>query len=287
MVQVRAAGAVVIRTSDDGVEEVLAVHRPRYDDWSLPKGKLDPGETYEDAAVREVLEETGVLVELRRPLHETSYEDRDGRAKVVRWWAASLVEQRRWAPDDEIDDVKWIPVQEARARLTHADDHGLVKAALGEHHRTTVLMVRHAHAGDRGIWSGPDHLRPLSDKGHAQARRLLETLAAWRIDRVLTSPYVRCVQTVQPLADKLGLEPATDDRLAEGAPPQSSASLLLDSGGDVTVWCTHGDVMADLVMRLRDEGIVDETRWQKGSTWVLEVDPTGTVTAARYLEPPR
>ena len=287
MPPVRAAGAVVIRVSDDGVQQVLAVHRPRYDDWALPKGKLDPGETYEDAAVREVLEETGVLVELHRPLPETSYQDRGGRAKVVRWWAASLVEQRAWTPDDEIDDVQWIPVRDVPDRLSYADDHALVEAALGEHHRTTVLLVRHAHAGDRERWSGPDHLRPLSDKGHAQARMLLETLGAWRIDRVLTSPYVRCVQSVEPLAAKLGLTVEHDDRLAEGSSPQATESLLLERGADVTVWCTHGDVIANLVLVLANRGLVDEPRWQKGSTWVLERDAAGTVTSARYLEPPR
>lgn len=286
MVEVRAAGAVVIRTTDGRVAEVLAVHRPRYDDWSLPKGKLDDDETYEEAAVREVLEETGMLIELGRPLHETTYTDRHGRAKVVRWWTATVLEQRDWTPDDEIDDVAWIPIAEVRDRLTYPADHALVDAAMHDHRRTTVLVVRHAHAGDRDRWRRPDHLRPLSDRGHAQARGLLETLSAWRIDRVLTSPYVRCVQTVEPLAEKLGLAIEHDDRLAEGAAPQAAQSLLLDAGADVTVWCTHGDVMADLVLRLRDEGLVDDIRWDKGCTWVLECDPRGNVTAARYLEPP-
>lgn len=285
MTEVRAAGAVVMRRAD-GTTEVLVVHRPRYDDWSLPKGKVDPGETFEEAAVREVLEESGVLVELARPLPETSYVDQRGRAKVVRWWAASVVEERPWNPDDEVDAIAWIPVDQVDDRLTYDADRTLVRAACDDEFRTTVLVVRHAHAGDRGRWSGPDHLRPLSERGHDQARLLLETLSPWRIDRVLTSPYVRCVQTVEPLAHKLGVPAEHDDRLAEGASPQAIGSLLLERNAAVAVWCTHGDVIGNLVLGLDDE-LVAERRWEKGSTWVLECDATGTVTSARYLEPPR
>jgi len=287
MPPVRAAGAVVLRRNADGTTEVLVVHRPRYDDWSLPKGKLDDYETFADAAVREVLEETGVLVELTQPLPELSYADRTGAPKVVRWWAAEVLEERDRGPDDEVDGIRWVPVDEAGALLTYADDVALVDAATGKDRRTTVLLVRHARAGSRDGWDGPDHIRPLSNKGQKQARGLVENLSAWRIDRVVTSPYVRCVQTVEPLAAKLGIEVVQDDRLQEGASPQATRSLLLDTTADVTVWCTHGDVMADLILRLQDEGLVDDPRWEKGGTWVLEHDATGTVSSARYLEPPK
>lgn len=150
----------------------------------------------------------------------------------------------------------------------------------------TILLVRHAEAGDRGTWRDPDHLRPLSDRGRTQADRLVEQLSGWTIDRIVTSPYVRCVQTVAPLGDALGLKVEQDERLAEGSPPQGPESLLLDSKGSVTVWCSHGDVIGDLVSRLARDGMTEQLQWQKGSTWVLDQDDTGQVTAARYLRPP-
>ena len=101
---VQAAGGVVTRTAHDGTLEVLVVHRPRYDDWSLPKGKLEPGESFEDAARREIEEETGVRVELGAALPTTDYVDRHGRPKVVRYWQMTPVGQTEWRPGDEVDE---------------------------------------------------------------------------------------------------------------------------------------------------------------------------------------
>lgn len=125
---VEAAGGVVVR-GDDGHREVLVVHRPRYDDWSLPKGKLDPGETYEDAAVREVAEETGVRVELLDELEPTSYRDRKDRFKVVRYWLMRPLEDRHRPPDEEIDDIRWLTWEEAEHMLSYPHDRALLDEA--------------------------------------------------------------------------------------------------------------------------------------------------------------
>jgi 8-oxo-dGTP pyrophosphatase MutT (NUDIX family) len=125
MAEVRAAGGVVWRRGDGGLEIVL-VHRPRYDDWSLPKGKLDEGETFEQAAVREVEEETGLRCELGAELGETRYEDHKGRPKVVRYWAMEAGDGD-FDPDDEVDALEWVPVGEAPARLDYAYDRELVE----------------------------------------------------------------------------------------------------------------------------------------------------------------
>jgi 8-oxo-dGTP diphosphatase len=119
---VRAAGGVVVR---DG--EVLVVHRPRYDDWSLPKGKLQDGETWEDAAVREVLEETGVDCRLVRELDDDHYTDRKGRPKRVRWWLMEAVATAARGADDEVDDVRWVALDEAAGLLTYPHDRALVE----------------------------------------------------------------------------------------------------------------------------------------------------------------
>lgn len=119
--QVLAAGGVVWRRGDGGVEVIL-VHRPRYDDWSLPKGKLDPGETDEQAALREVREEASVGAVLGPELPGTTYVDRSGRTKRVRYWAMTVDGDEVPAGANEVDEACWVPVGEARARLTYDRD---------------------------------------------------------------------------------------------------------------------------------------------------------------------
>jgi 8-oxo-dGTP diphosphatase len=127
---VRAAGGVVTRTSHGGDLEVLVVHRPRYDDWSLPKGKLEPGETVEQAALREVEEETGIRCSLGPPVGEPHhYSDRKGRPKVVYFFRMTPVEIGQWHPNDEVDEVRWITPGDAGALLTYDADRHLVVSA--------------------------------------------------------------------------------------------------------------------------------------------------------------
>ena len=128
---VQAAGGVVTRNARDGTLEVLVVHRPRYDDWSLPKGKLEPGESFEEAARREIEEETGVQVELGAALPTTDYVDRHGRPKVVHYWRMTPVGETAWQPNDEVDETRWITVAEAGTLLSYEHDRRLV-AAVGD-----------------------------------------------------------------------------------------------------------------------------------------------------------
>ena len=125
--EIRAAGGIVHRQGDDGTE-VLVVHRPKYSDWSLPKGKLDPGETLEQAALREVEEETGLRCKLGAHVGKNEYRDRHGRPKRVDWWLMEPIDGE-FQPNDEVDEIRWVPVEEAPAVLTHRDDFALVEAA--------------------------------------------------------------------------------------------------------------------------------------------------------------
>ena len=152
---IRAAGGVLWRPAvtlhgEPGVE-VAIVHRPRYDDWSLPKGKLAPGEPEVEGAVREVLEETGFRVRIGRPLGETRYRKVVAgvdRPKVVHWWAMRA-ETGAFAPNDEIDDLRWLSLDEAQARLTRDSDREVLERfAHGPAPTRTVLLVRHASAGN-------------------------------------------------------------------------------------------------------------------------------------------
>jgi broad specificity phosphatase PhoE len=148
------------------------------------------------------------------------------------------------------------------------------------------LLVRHADAGDRAAWRGDDRDRPLSPRGWRQAEAVVVQLADHPIERILSSPLTRCVQTVEPLATTRGLTIEEEDALAEGMPLDVVQRLLRRLGDTSAVLCTHGDVIELLVTDLAHRGVVaeDALRWRKGSTWVLEGAPE--IHRARYLPPP-
>ena len=127
--EVKASGGVVWRRGEGGVEIVVA-HRPRYDDWSLPKGKLDDGETWEQAALREVEEEVGLRCRLGRELEPVAYEDRKGRAKVVRYWLMEPEADPGFEPNDEVDAMRWLAPDDAVAVLSYPHDKELVLSAV-------------------------------------------------------------------------------------------------------------------------------------------------------------
>jgi 8-oxo-dGTP diphosphatase len=152
----------------------------------------------------------------------------------------------------------------------------------------SIYLVRHAKAGERDAWEGDDLLRPLSGRGHLQARGLVEVLADAQFERVLSSPYVRCMETVVPLAGVRGLAIEPHDALAEGAGLGDALSLLSKYAQHGAVLCTHGDIVPMLLEHYAGRGIdIGATpQWPKGCTWVLETDGTGEVRAARYSPPP-
>jgi len=214
--RIEAAGGVLWRPAlgAAGVEVAL-VHRPKYDDWSLPKGKLEDGEHPLLAAVREVAEETGVVGVPGRPLGEIRYV-KDGEAKRVRYWAMTA-EDGSFAPSDEVDQVMWLPAKEGqRFLMADRDRRILTEFALDPDPTWPLVVVRHGSAGDRASWPGPDRERPLDDVGHAQAQALAPVLHAYRVGRVLSADVLRCMETVGPYA--------TSRRLAVESEPLVSES---------------------------------------------------------------
>jgi 8-oxo-dGTP diphosphatase len=154
----------------------------------------------------------------------------------------------------------------------------------------TVLLVRHARAGSRKLWEGPDLERPLSKKGRRQAEGPVDMLTRYPVQRVLSSPYVRCMQTVEPLAEKINIDIEEYPELAEGAAPDQVVALLRNAAARTEIWCTHGDIVPIVLDTIVDEDRVklkkDETKYAKGSFWELEQDEKGRVTKATYFPAP-
>jgi 8-oxo-(d)GTP phosphatase len=280
---VEAAGGVIVR-GDRGDREILLVHRPSHDDWTIPKGKLDDGEDHADAALREVAEETGWRCTVGPWLPEVRYLDSLARPKRVRFRMMRPVARDPWTPSDEVDETRWVPADRADEELSYQSDREIVDAALSLDE--PVYLVRHAKAGTRDTWQADDDLRPLTRNGRRQAERLRTHLGLRHLRHVLSSPAVRCVQTVEPLATELelGIEDVGD--LGEGTPEERTMRVVRSVAGP-SVACTHGDVVGGIVESVaKAHPIEGGVAWKKGSTWILERDG-GDVVRARYVPPPR
>ena len=251
---VPAAGAVVLRTHRKQGSEVLLVHRPRYDDWSFPKGKLDPGEGPHEAAVREVEEETGVAVRLGPPLRPQLYLVTNGQevraVKQVHYWVGRTLHDQHdvasYEPNNEIDAVRWVPTDRAADQLTYEHDRVTLRdALLHEEPSTPLVVLRHALAHDKKSWTKDDEKRPLSEDGLRQAEALVPLLRAYGAARLVSSSSKRCWTTLRPYADATGLHLECTDELAKGAEPDTVAVVTrrLLRGTGPTVLCTHREVL--------------------------------------------
>jgi 8-oxo-dGTP diphosphatase len=282
---IRAAGGVLWRPAGLGVR-IAVVHRPRYDDWSLPKGKLDPGEHPLEAAVREVREEAGFAGAVGRRLAGISYRALAG-PKTVDYWAMRAGDGE-FVPGDEVDGLEWLPTDDALRRLTYGHDTGVIDDFVRVTADALVLLVRHAKAGDRDSWPHADELRPLDPVGVRQAARLAEVLPLFGPRRIVSADRARCVLTVEPLARRLGvvveLEPALSE---DGYAKDPTAGLRrirdLAAAGPTSVVCGQGGAIPDMVATLATEDglALPHFRSMKGSVWALSFRD-GLLTAADY-----
>lgn len=203
--EVLAAGALCWRLHK-GELEVLLIHRPRYDDWSFPKGKLDEDETLPECAVREVAEEIGLKVRLGVPLPVTRYDvakNGTSRPKEVWYWAAEVKEGKPKPDGEETDEFRWVSSEEAAELLTNEGDTKPLAELLRLHHErllhtTPFIVLRHAKAKPRSSWSRAESERPLAATGKRQAKAVERLLTAWRPRHLETSPWKRCVETMAP-----------------------------------------------------------------------------------------
>ncbi len=283
-----AAGAVLWRACPNGSVEAAVIHRPRYDDWSLPKGKVDPGETEPVAAVREIFEETGHRAQLGRRLHSVSYPIDQG-VKRVRYWAARSL-GGEFAPGREVDDLVWLPISDAIEKVSYDHDRKILRRfAKLPADTQTVLVVRHGTAGSKSRFSGDDKMRPLDKRGRAQAEALVGQLSAFDPTDVYAADRLRCHQTVEPLAEEMGVvicnEPTlTEEAYADNAKRGRRRVLQIAEENRTPVICTQGKVIPDLIAWWceRDGISPDKSRNSKGSTWVLSL-ANGRLVAADHI----
>ncbi|VEG53490.1 NUDIX hydrolase [Mycolicibacterium aurum] len=287
-----AAGAVLWRPDEHtGAPEIAIVHRPRYDDWSLPKGKVDPGETEPVTAVREIAEETGFHAQLGRRLPTVTYSVDDSK-KQVRYWAARCV-GGQFGANDEVDDLKWLPPAEAMSELVYPHDRKIVRRFLKHPADTkTVLIVRHGTAGSKSRYRGDDRKRPLDKRGRAQAESLVGQLLAFGAHELFAASRDRCHQTLEPLAEELGAviedEPGlTEEAYAEDRKAARLRMLDIVEKSHSPVICSQGKVIPDFIdWWCEREGVrPDKSRNRKGSTWVMSLHD-GRLIAADHISSP-
>lgn len=257
---VLAAGAVCWRQVD-GVTEVLLVHRSARADISLPKGKVDPGETPPQTAVREIREETGIAVALGAPLGTIEYTLPGGREKIVHYWAAEVSEgasaASTFAPNDEIADLEWLTIPDAKVVLSYERDQDVLdrfaeRVRTGTARTFPIIVLRHGRAVAPTSWDGPDATRPLMHRGWEQSLSVAPAIAAWAPKKLISSTAVRCLATIEPVAELTGLPVKQSAGISQDAWEVGEASVQKIvqkrlAKAESVVLCSHGPVLPEII----------------------------------------
>jgi 8-oxo-dGTP pyrophosphatase MutT (NUDIX family)/phosphohistidine phosphatase SixA len=285
-----AGGAVVTREHPVRGAEVVIIHRTRYNDWTLPKGKVEAGEPVPVCAVREVHEETGVTIRLSVPLDTITYEAGNAGLKKVDYWGGVALDSVRRAPDAEVDVVSWLPIRTALSRLTYSHDHLLVQQYLDQPPTTPLIILRHAKAMDRKDWSRKDSARPINSRGRRQSKLLIPMLHAYGVTKIVSSTATRCVATLLPYAHQQELALETYSLLSEEEgekDPKSVAGLIRTlraaaiDNGQPTAMCIHRPVLPHILDALG----IPPTTLVSGEFLVAHVAGDGTVHALERHRP--
>jgi 8-oxo-dGTP diphosphatase len=260
---VLAAGALCWRLIG-GTARILVVHRGDRADISLPKGKVDPGETLPQTAVREILEETGLAITLGAPLGTVEYVLPSGRDKVVHYWSAEIdehaLELATFTPNAEIAALEWLPLDKARKKLSYPHDIDIIdrfaeRLAAGRARTFAVITVRHGKAVAPTAWDGPDSSRPLMQRGVDQASTIAPGIAAYSPRKIISSTATRCLATVAPLSRLTSLEVRANENISQDAFElgRSAVTKVITrrlSKRKTVVLCSHGPVIPQLLAEL-------------------------------------
>jgi 8-oxo-(d)GTP phosphatase len=287
--QIIAAGTVVLRPADGGGIEVLMVHRPRYDDWSLPKGKLEADEYLPVCAVRETDEETSTTVRLGLPIGEITYPVGGGQ-KAVSYWVGQAIGGRRHRPNSEVDQTGWLSITNALRRASYPDEREVIRQAVNLPATTPLMILRHAKAMVRSEWNHRDQTRPLAARGQRQSQALTPFLSAYGVDRLVSSAATRCAATLQPFAEasRLTVEECSAFTEEEAEKdPRSVTRLIRElatetaSSGRPTVVCGHRPVFPTMLAALG----VPEQALPPAAALVAHLSPNAEVIALEFHKP--
>jgi 8-oxo-dGTP pyrophosphatase MutT (NUDIX family)/phosphohistidine phosphatase SixA len=266
------AGGAVCWKRVDGDIRVLLVHRTQHKDVSLPKGKRDPGETVPECAQREILEETGLHITLGAYVGQVDYVLPSGKDKNVHYWAAEVdpgeAERTSFEANSEIAKLEWVGLDDVHERLSYPQDADIVDrfqqlVDTGQERTFPLILVRHAKAMPPENWDGPDHTRPLLQRGLNQAKRVARGIAAFGPQRIISSPAARCLATVDPLSRVTGLGVkvkggiSQDSYRASGDKPRKAVGKEVARRAG-SVLCSHGPVLPQLLTAAAEAGNGDQ-----------------------------
>jgi len=299
---VLAAGAVCWRLVD-GKARVLLVHRTQHKDVSLPKGKLDPGETLPQTAVREIREETGLGVSLGAPLGVVEYALPSGRDKVVYYWSAEVtdhaLELATFVPNNEIAALEWVSLAKARKKLSYSHDIDVIdrfaeRLEAGRARTFAIIALRHGKAVAPSSWDGPDSTRPLLQRGNEQALSVAPAIAAFAPHKLVSSTAARCLATIQPLSGFTGLAVSATDKISQDAfeGGTSAVTSVVEkrlAKRRTAVLCSHGPVLPEIIAEVgrltntpHDYALREASMLDTGSYTVLHIsrdNPQGGIVA--------
>ena len=274
---IRAAGALLWRENSELKIEIALIHRPRYDDWSLPKGKLEEGETSLLCAFREVIEETGITPTFGRELGSVEYKEPAGLKRVKYWSARAPYNSEKFVVNEEVDEIKWLNPDEAHSLATHESDRTIIENFLALEPRTdTLIILRHTKALERGDWDGDDSKRTLDERGLQQSERLIQHLQPFAIDEIYSSDYTRCVQTVTPLGQSRELSITQIPNLNEETflhDPEraiSFANAVKQDEKNILI-CSHNPVIPTMVRGILNTKLKnkDLIKLEPGDAWIV------------------
>jgi phosphohistidine phosphatase SixA/8-oxo-dGTP pyrophosphatase MutT (NUDIX family) len=289
---VKAAGAIVWRRNSDDEVEMAIIHRPKYDDWSLPKGKSEFGESPIATAYRELVEETGFNVRIGRYLGKSVYTVSEG-SKTVDYWSAKFLGVVAQPDSREVDDLRWITKDTAKEYLTRDSDLEIIERfSRIDLDAKCLILLRHAKATPRTEWSGDDVKRPLSEVGYQQSGALVTNLIPLQVQEIHSSIAVRCYETIDPLAKHLSINYFFTDSLSEDVYSKNEKRVfkyidkLLDNQM-TTLVCSHNPILPHyLQYKLNRQGFsVPDTFLKPGDAWLVHHISTEIVAVDKLDAP--
>jgi len=271
-----AAGAVLWRKSKKKKIEVLIIHRPKYDDWTFPKGKAEVGEPLIACAYREVLEETNIETAFGPYLCEVEYLTNDGKKKVS-FWSAKVIKEKEFNPNAEVDQLKWVEVTKVKELLTLNTDKKILEQFLQiEPETKPLILLRHAKAVTRDEWQGEDDDRPLDSYGQNQAKRLLAMYQVFNLEQIHSSDAVRCYDTVVAIAKSLNIKLEVTGKLSESTFKKDKEKAFdyakdLMKLNESILLCSHNPILPKMLNKLtkKSEVDADEGKLLPADGWVI------------------